>query len=43
MEITVVSGKGDKKKTTALQLDANATVADLKKAYEKVTKKSIYR
>lgn len=43
MNITVVSGKEGKVKTTPVQLDPGATVKDLKKSYSKITKKDIHR
>lgn len=43
MQITVNAGKGDRAKTTKITLDAKATVADLKKEYQKATKKNIHR
>lgn len=43
MEYTVVSGKGDKKKSTPVTLPTGATVGDLKKAYADKSKKSIHR
>ena len=43
MELVIASGKGEKKKTVPLKLDAAATVQDLKKAYAKATKKDIHR
>lgn len=43
MNVTVVSGKGDKVRTSELQLPENATVKDLKLAFQRVSKKSIHR
>lgn len=43
MQITVHSGKGDRAKVTQITLDAKATVKDLKKEFQKATKKNIHR
>lgn len=43
MELVITSGKGEKKKALTLNLDENATVLDLKKAYAKAVKKDINR
>jgi very-long-chain enoyl-CoA reductase len=43
MEVTVVSGKGDKVRQSTIKLSENATVKDLKKEYSKIAKKSIHR
>lgn len=43
MDVTVVSGKGDRAKSTSIKLKADATLLDLKKEYSKISKKSINR
>jgi len=43
IKVKVVSGSGDKQRTSELTLDDNATVKDLKKEYAKVSKKDIHR
>ena len=43
MNITVVSGKGEKTRQNTLKLATSATVLDLKKEYAKESKKSIHR
>jgi very-long-chain enoyl-CoA reductase len=43
MNVTVVSGKGDKVRKTEISLTKDATVQDLKKAYAKTSKKDIHR
>lgn len=43
MNVTVVSGKGDKQRENKIELPANATVKDLKTKYAQITKKSIHR
>eukprot|EP01031_Cornospumella_fuschlensis_P048463 gene48463-59350_t len=43
MNVTIVSGKGDKVKRTELALEKGSTVKDLKKAFSKATKKDINR
>jgi very-long-chain enoyl-CoA reductase len=43
MNITVVSGKGDRVRETSVSLPAEATVLDLKLKYEQISRKSIHR
>ena len=41
--ITINSGKGDKAKTTSITLNNKSTILELKKEYQKLTKKDIHR
>lgn len=43
MNVTVISGKGDKERNTVLKFAAGATVKDLKKEFARVSKKDIHR
>lgn len=43
MKVTVLSGKGEKARSTQIELPQSATVKDLKKKYADVIKKSIHR
>jgi len=43
VKLNIVSGKGDKVRTTPIELADGATVQDLKKEYSKIAKKDIHR